>query len=75
MLKEHAMKIINYGKKEIISLTGEENGPYEKQEVCHICKKSFVRMITMKIIKIKRRLKITVLTQENLEELLIAIAI
>ena len=30
------MKIINYGKKEIISLTGEENGPYEEQEVCHM---------------------------------------
>ena len=38
-------------------------------------RKNFVRMNMMKIIKIKKRLKITVLTQENLEELLIAIAI
>ena len=27
---------------------------YEEQEVCHICKKSFVRMNMMKIIKIKK---------------------
>ena len=38
-------------------------------------RQNFVRMNMMKIIKIKKRLKITVLTQENLEELLIAIAI
>ena len=39
---------------------------YEEQEVCHICKKIFVRTNMMKIIKIK---------EELLEELLIAIAI
>ena len=40
-LKDHALKIINYEKKEMIPLTDEENKSYEKQEVCHICKKKF----------------------------------
>ena len=38
-------------------------------------RKSFVRMNMMKIIKTKKRLKILVITQENLDELPIAIAI
>ena len=46
-IKEHAMKIINY----MIPLTYEENRSYEEQEVCHICKKSFVRMNMMKNVK------------------------
>ena len=33
------MKIINHDKKEMIPLTNEEKGSYEKQEVCHICEK------------------------------------
>ena len=40
-LKDHAMKIIKYKEKEMIPLTDEENKSYEKQEVCHICKKKF----------------------------------
>ena len=40
-LKEHTMKIINYEKKEMMSLTDEENRSYEEQEVCHICKRKF----------------------------------
>ena len=40
-LKEHATKIINYEKKEIIPLTDEENDSYKKQKVCYICKKEF----------------------------------
>ena len=40
-LKEHAMQIINYEKKEMITLTGEENRPYKEQEVCHIFKEKF----------------------------------
>ena len=40
-LKEHAMKIIHYEKKEMIPLTDEENVSYEKQKVCYICKKEF----------------------------------
>ena len=41
-LKNHALKIINYEKKDIIPLSEEENKSYEEQEVCHICKKSFI---------------------------------
>ena len=40
-LKEHATKIINYEKKEMIPLTDEENKSYKKQKVCYICKKRF----------------------------------
>ena len=40
-LREHAMKIINYEKKEMIPLTDEENKSYKKQKVCYICKKEF----------------------------------
>ena len=37
-LKDHALKIINYEKKEMIPLSEEENKSYEEQEVCHLCK-------------------------------------
>ena len=40
-LRDHAMKIINYEEKEMISLTVEENKSYEKQKVCYTCKKEF----------------------------------
>ena len=40
-LKEQAMKIINYEKKEIIPLTDKEKESYENQEICYICEKEF----------------------------------
>ena len=40
-LREHAMKIMNYEKKEMTPLTDQENELYEKQKVCYICKKIF----------------------------------
>ena len=40
-LKDQAMKVINYEKKEMIPLTNEEKESYENQEICHICKKEF----------------------------------
>ena len=40
-LKDHALKIINYEKKEMIPLSEEEDKSYEEQNVCHICKKKF----------------------------------
>ena len=40
-LKDHALKIINYEKKEIIPLSKEENKSYEEQNVCHVCSKRF----------------------------------
>ena len=68
-------------KKKMIPLIDEENKSYEKQEVCHICKKSFawIKMVKliklMKKLKIIKKLKITVIALGNLEELLIAFAI
>ena len=41
-LKEHATKIINYKKKEMMPLTCEENKLYKKQKICYICKKGFI---------------------------------
>ena len=38
-LREHATKIINYEKKEMIPLTKKRRENNNKQEVCHICKK------------------------------------
>ena len=40
-LREHATKIINYEKKEMIPLTKKEEKKHNKQEDCHICKKGF----------------------------------
>ena len=40
-LKEHAVKIINHKKKEMIPLTDEENKFYEEQEACNICEGKF----------------------------------
>ena len=40
-LREHATKIINYEKKEMIPLTKKEEKNYNKQKVCYICKKEF----------------------------------
>ena len=40
-LKKHATKIIHYEKKEMIPLTKKEEKKYNKQKVCHICKKGF----------------------------------
>ena len=37
-LREHATKIINCEKKEMIPLTEEEKNWHNKQKVCHICK-------------------------------------
>ena len=41
VLKEHAKKVINYEKKEMIPLTYKENKSYKKQKVCCICEKGF----------------------------------
>ena len=44
-LREYAIKIINYEKKEMISSTKEEKKMDRKQKVCYICKKDLVLMI------------------------------
>ena len=40
-LREHATKIINHEKTEIIPLTRKEEKKHNKQKVCYICKKEF----------------------------------
>ena len=52
-LREHATKIINYEKKEIIPLTKKKEKKHDKQNVSYICKKDFLLMITIKNIIVK----------------------
>ena len=40
-LREHATKIFNYEKKDMIPLTKKEEKRHKKQKVCYICKKEF----------------------------------
>ena len=40
-LREHATKIINYEKKDMIPLTKKEEENHNEQKVCYICKKEF----------------------------------
>ena len=40
-LKDQAMKIINYEKKEMILLTDEEKETHENQKICHISEQEF----------------------------------
>ena len=68
-LKNQEMKIINYKQKEMIPLKDNENRSYEKKN-CYICKKQFL-LIKM----IRTKLEITVITQENLEEMFIIFVI
>ena len=72
-LKEQAMKIINYEKKEVIPLTDKEKESYENQEICYICEKEFCINENNK--KEFKRSEITVIIQVNIEELLIVIVI
>ena len=65
------MEIINFKKKEMIPLTNKEIKSYEKQKVCHICKKGGFRDDD----KNKKKSEIITTIPENLEELLIAKAI
>ena len=72
-LKEHATKIINYGKKkkkEMIPLTREEEKIHCKQKKYYICKKIFsMMMMTKKYFKVKENIL------ENTEVLLTISAI
>ena len=40
-LKEHATKLINYEKKEMVPLRKKEEKMHNKQKFCFICKKRF----------------------------------
>ena len=75
-LKELATKIISFEQKEMIPLTDKENKFYEEQEKCHICQKEFCYdKNDKKSLKNTKKLEITVIIQEKLEELIIAFAI
>ena len=41
-LREHAMKIINFEKKNVIPLTNNQQKLDEKTRICYICKKKKV---------------------------------
>ena len=41
-LKEHAIKIISYEKKEMIPLTIGECKSYHEKNICYICRKEFI---------------------------------
>ena len=75
-LKEHALKIINYEKKEIIPLTYEENRSYKKQKVCYIYKQGCNTNKNDKnvfLYTIKKEIIVIIL--ENIEGLLITFVI
>ena len=64
-LRDQAMKIINYEKKEMIPLTDEETESYKMQKVCHICKKElYLQRVLIKMIKMNLRSEIIVITQK-----------
>ena len=39
--REHAIKIINFKKKEMRSVTKEQQQSYENAKICYICKEKF----------------------------------
>ena len=39
--REHAMKMINFKKKKMKSLTKEQQEIYENGKICYICKEKF----------------------------------
>ena len=69
-LKDQAMKIINYEKKKIISLTDKEKETHENKKVCYICKKEF-----SKYKKKIKKLEVIAIIPDNIGELLIVFVI
>ena len=57
MLKEGAMRIINYEKKETIPQTKEENKSYKEQETYHMCEEKFCMDKDNENYKNKRKVK------------------
>ena len=74
-LKELGTEINNYEKKRMTPLTDEEIKFYERQKVCCICTEGFCTKKMIKINLTETKLEIIVITQENLEEQRIVIAI
>ena len=50
-LREHATKIINCEKKDMIPLTKKEEENYNNQKICYICKKVFITSDTTELKK------------------------
>ena len=74
-LKDQAMKIIDYEKKEMIPLTDEGKESYENQEICHICGKEFCTDENNKKFKKMHKVRDYCHYTENKEVLLIVIVI
>ena len=74
ILRGRTTIIINYEEQEMIPRTYEETKSYEKQKECHVCKKGFCYDENKKN-NFTKKSEIIVITQENLEELLIVFAI
>ena len=68
-LKEQAMKVIKYEKKEMVPLTNEEKELYEIRKFIIYVKKN------LELIKNTVKSEIIVIIQENIEELLIVFVI
>ena len=75
-LKELVIEIINYKEEEMTTLTSDEVTLYASQKVYRICKGGFCYDKNKKQeFKLYQQSMIIVITPENLEELLIVIAI
>ena len=75
-LKDQAMKIINYEKKEMIPLTDKEKETHENQKNCYICEKEFCTDENKKKnLKICKKSEIIVIIPENIEQQHIIIVI
>ena len=72
-LREDAVKVVNFEKKKMITLTNEQEESHEKAKICYIYQKSFnVITLTTKIIV---KLKTIVIIQVNTDVLHIAYVI
>ena len=75
-LREHAMKIVSFEEKEMIPLTDKENKFYEKQKLVTSARQNLVQIKMIKMdLNYTAKSEIIVITQENLEELLLVFAI
>ena len=75
-LRDRAMKIINYEKKEMIPLTNEEKKYYKSKKIVVYAKKNLVLIkIMKKNLNYTIKSEIMTIIQENLEEQLIIFVI
>ena len=65
------LKYVHLIKKKISLIAIEEKMIYNEQEICYICKENFYMDKMIKIILTEKSLKIIVIIQKNLEELIV----